>query len=153
MLTGSLSNSLIPLYELSESFPQSESEARMAYAQSCSIVTFMVKEYGADSLKECVRLIAEGRGIDEALAGATGIDSAWLDRKWRKSLKSRYKWISFISSWVVLWGFVVFIALIAYVRRRVRNQRILREWEEEEKLWADFGDDEGSESENWTYRP
>ena len=151
MLTGSLSNSLMPLYELSEDFPQNESRAHMAYAQSCSIITFMVRRYGHDSLRECIRLIAEGRGIDQALAGATGIDTFWLERRWRKSLKSRYKWISLVSSWVVLWGFIVLIALIAYWRRKLKNRQILRQWEEEEQLWAKFEEDAEVESENWTH--
>ena len=150
MLTGSLSNSLIPFYELSEDFPRNESQAQMAYAQSCSIVTFMVKEYGSDSLKECVRLIAEGRRIDEALAGATGIDSFWFERKWLKDLKKRYKWVSLVTSWVVLWGFVVLVALLAYWRRRLKNRRIIRQWEEEEELWPEF--EEEARSQSWTYR-
>jgi hypothetical protein len=142
MLMGALSNSLIPLYDLAESFPQRESQARMAYAQSYSIVTFMVEEYGTDSLRECIRLIAEGRGLDEALAGSTGIDSYWLEKKWLKAIKNRYKWISFVSSWVVLWTFIVLIGVLAYWRRRVRNQRIIRQWEEEEQIWWDFEEDE-----------
>jgi hypothetical protein len=143
ILTGALGNSLIPLYELAENFPQSEARARLAYAQSCSIVTFMVKKYGSDSLRECIRLIAEGRGIDEAMAGAVGIDVGWLERKWLRELKKSYKWISIITSWVVLWTIVILIGLIGYWRRKVRNRRILEQWEEEEAWW---GFDEGEDS-------
>ena len=145
MLTGALSNSLIPLYELAEDFPQNESQARTAYAQSCSIVTYMVKEYGSNSLRECIHLIAEGRGIDEAMAGAIGIDTIWLERKWLKDLKKRYKWISLVTSWVVLWGFVVLIALLAYWRRKLKSLQILKQWEEEEELWQQFEEDEETE--------
>jgi hypothetical protein len=150
MLTGALSDSLFPLYELGNEFPVGESQARMAYAQSCSIVNFLVREYGEDSFRECISLLAEGRGIDEALAGAIGIDSYWLEKKWLKSIKKRYKWISLVSSWVVLWTFVVLIALLAYWRRKVRNRRIIKRWEEEE-LWWNFEEDEDSEVEDWTY--
>lgn len=152
MLTGALSNSLIPLYELAEDFPQNESQARMAYAQSCSIITYMVEKYGGDSLRECIRLIAEGRGIDEAMAGTIGIDTIWLERKWLKDLKKYYKWISLATSWVVLWGFVVLIALLAYWRRKLKNRQIIKRWEEEEELWPEFDEDEETESEDWTYR-
>lgn len=151
MLTGALSNSLFPLYELTDGFPTGESQARMAYAQSCSIVNFMVEKYGADSLRECVRLMSEGRGIDEALAGSIGIDSYWLEKKWLESIKKRYKWISLIGSWTVLWTFIVLIALLAYWRRRVRNRRIIERWEAEE-LWWNSGEDDNSESEDWTYQ-
>lgn len=154
MLTGSLSNSLIPLYELTEDFPQDESQARMAYAQSCSIVTFMAKKYGSESLKDCIRLIAQGRGMDEAMAGAIGIDSFWLERKWLKDIKGRYKWISLISSWVVLWGFVVLIALVAYLRRRAKNRQIIEQWEAEEEFWwwPELKEENETESETWTYK-
>ena len=141
MLTGSLTDSLIPLYQLAEDFPLQKSRAHMAYAQSCSIVTFMIDEYGIESLRECIRLIAEGRGIDEAMASATGIDTFGLERRWSKYLKSRYKWISLLSSWVVLWGFIVSILLIAYWRRKVKNRRIIQQWEEEER-WAEFDEEE-----------
>ncbi len=150
MLTGALGNSLFPLYELADEFPLGESQARIAYAQSCSIVTFMVRTYGKDALKKCVRLMAEGREIDGALAGSIGIDSYWLEKKWLKSIKKRYKWISLVTSWVVLWTFVVLIALLAYLRRRAKNRRIIKQWEEEE-LWWDFEEDEDPESEDWTY--
>jgi len=152
MLTGALSNSLIPLYELAQDFPQNESQARMAYTQSCSIVTYMTEKYGSDSLRQCIRLIAEGRSIDEAMAGAIGIDTIWLERKWLKDLKKRYKWVSLVTSWVVLWGFVVLVALLAYWRRRLKNRRIIRQWEEEEELWPELEEDEETESEDWTYR-
>jgi len=142
MLTGSLSNSLIRFYKLAEDFPESEYDARMAYAQSCSIVTFIAKEYGVESLRHCVNLMAEGKEIDDALAGAIGMDSIWLERKWLKSLKSRYKWVSLISSWVVLWTIVVLILIIAYWRRKVKNRRIIRQWEEEDELWWGYNEDE-----------
>jgi len=145
MLTGTLSNSLIPLYELSEDFPPNKTRAQMAYAQSYSIITFMVKEYGIESLRECIHLIAEGRGINEAMAGAIGIDTLDLEGRWLKSLRSRYKWISLLSSWVVLWGFITFLVIVAYWWRRSKNRRIIEQWEEEER-WAEFEEDEDSES-------
>ena len=140
MLTASLSHSLIPLYQLADVFPRDESSARVAYAESCSIVMFMVKEYGRESLKECIRALAEGNGIDESMAIATGIDTGWLEKKWLEEIRSRYKWITFITSWVFLWGFITMLVLIAYWRRRIRNRHILQQWEEEEE-WELFNDD------------
>ncbi|MFC1713284.1 peptidase MA family metallohydrolase [Candidatus Poribacteria bacterium] len=142
MLTASLGNSIIPFYELAEDFPWSEGQARMAYAQSCSIVTFIAKRYGEDALRQCIALLAEGRGIDEALAGSTGWGLVGLERRWLKSIKGRYKWISFIGSWVVLWSVAVLILVAAYWRRKVKNRRIIQQWEEEEEWWWEFDDDE-----------
>ena len=140
MLTGSLGNSLIPFYNLSGNFPQRENDARIAYAQSYSIISFTAREYGDEALRQCVKLLAEGRSIDDALSGAMGLDLSWLERKWLKNIKSRYKWLSLISSWVVLWTFIVLILIAAYWRRKVRNRRIIQQWEEEDEFW--WEDDE-----------
>jgi hypothetical protein len=32
--------------------------------------------------------------------------------------------------------------MLAYWRRRVRNRRIVKQWEEEEQIWWDFEEDE-----------
>jgi hypothetical protein len=153
MLTAALSNSLFHLYQLEYEFPHNTSQAHIAYAQSYSVVKFIVSEYGDDSLKECIKLMAEGRGFDEALAGAIGIDSYWLERRWLKAVKNRYKWLSVVTSWFALWGFIVFIALTAYWRRKAKNRRIIKQWESEEELWwqYDYDDSEEAESEEGTY--
>ena len=157
MLIGTLSDSLIPLSDLSEEFPRIEAQAQKAYAQSCSVVSFMVRRYGVESLKECIRLLSTGREFDEALASATGTETFWLENKWLKELKRHYRWFSLISSWVVFWGVVILILSIAFVRRKVKNRRIIKQWEEEEELWQVLDEeaeeeDEDTESETWTYR-
>lgn len=137
ILTGTLSNSLISLFALSEEFPQSESRAQIAYAQCYSIIAFMVKRYGDSALKECIHLISEGRDFDTALASATGVDISWLESVWLKDLKKRYKWFSLLGSWVVLWGIVILILSIAFIRRKLKNRQIISQWEEEE-IWAEL---------------
>jgi len=154
ILTATLGNSLIPLYEISDEFPERTSRAQLAYAQSFSIVSFMIGRYGMDPFRECIRLLSKGRLFDEALAGATGVDSGWMESRWLKDLKKRYKWFSLISSWVIFWGLIVLIAFIAYSRLKIRNRRILKKWEEEEELYnfSDDYSDEESDSEDWSYK-
>ncbi len=145
LLTASLGNSLIPFYELAEDFPQNEGQARMAYAQSCSIITYITKKYGEDALRQSISLLAEGRGMDEALAGSTGWGLVGLERRWLKNIKSRYKWISFIGSWVVIWSIAVLILVAAYLRRKAKNRRIIQQWETEDEWWWEFDEDEESD--------
>ncbi len=156
MLTGTLSNSLIPLYEISSDFPEKANMAQLAYSQSYSVVAFMVKRYGISAFRECINLISKGRPFDEAFASVTGADLGWMESRWIKDLKKRYKWFSLASSWVILWGTVVLIAFIAYTRRKIKNRRIIKQWEMEEELWNyyEFVDDENADeddSETWTY--
>ena len=156
MLTGTLSNALRPLYEISSDFPEKASSAQLAYSQSYSITAFMVKRYGMDAFRECINLISKGRPFDEAFAGATGANLDWFESRWTKDLKKHYRWFSLVSSWVVLWGIVILIAFIAYMRRKIKNRRIIKQWEMDEELWNyyEFVNDDTDEdnSETWTYR-
>jgi hypothetical protein len=150
ILTGTLGNNIIPLYDISEYFPQSAYQARLAYAESCSIIMFMVKRYGNDALKRCIHELAKGRPFDEALASATGVNIDWLEGRWMKDLKKRYKWYYLLSSSIILWGGAILILSIGLIRRKVKNQRIINEWEEEDNeiYWSQT---EGYEPEIFDY--
>ena len=150
ILTGTLGNNLIPLFNISEEFPESAYQARLAYAESCSIITFMVKRYGDDSLRGCIRELAKGRPFDEALASATGADLDWLESRWMKELKKRYKWYYLLSSSVILWGGAILILSIGLMRRKIKNRRKIKEWEEEDGgfYWSQT---EGYEPESYEY--
>jgi len=133
ILTGTLGNNIIPLFNISEEFPESAYQARLAYAESYSIISFMVKRYGDDAFKGCIRELAKGRPFDEALASATGVNIDWLESRWMKDLKKRYKWYYLLSSSVILWGGAILILSIGLMRRRIKNQKKIKEWEEEER--------------------
>jgi len=137
ILTGTLGNSLIPLYNISEEFPESAYQARLAYAESFSIIAFMVKRYGDESLRGCIRELAKGRPFDEALASATGVSIDWLESRWLKELKKRYKWYYLLSSSFILWGGAILILSIGLIRRKIKNQRTIKEWEDDEAYWQE----------------
>lgn len=147
MLAGVLGGSIIPLNQLIDDFPQSEPQARMAYTQSNSIVAFIVERYGINALKDCIKLLSEGKNFDEALIEAIGFDSQWLERLWHSSLKKRYRWISFISNWSVLWIIAVLLLLLGYLQYRLKKRRKYKEWETEE-MWDEYSDYEGDSTED-----
>ncbi|MBD3181926.1 hypothetical protein GF312_06530 [Candidatus Poribacteria bacterium] len=153
ILMGTLSDSIIPLKEISYTFPRGESKARLAYAQSSSVINFIVERYGHPALRECIRLMASGYSFNRAMNISMGISVDWLEHTWLNSIKKRYKWISILSSWVIFWTLVILIAVIAYLRRKARNRRILKEWEEEEELWWPIDVSEGYEdkTDQWHY--
>jgi hypothetical protein len=140
ILTATIGNSLLPLYNISDEFPMRAYQARVAYAESYSIIDFIAKRYGNEALKGCIKELAKGRPFDEALASSTGANIDWIESLWLKQLKKHYRWYSIISSFSVLWGGAVLILAIAFIRRKMRNRRIVREWEEED-LYGSY---------NWT---
>jgi hypothetical protein len=149
ILTGTIGNSIIPLFNISEDFPVREYQARLAYAESYSIISFISKRYGDEAIKGCIRELAKGRTFDEALASATGASLDWIESRWLKDLRKRYKWFSLLSSGLVLWGGATFILWIAYFRRKWKNRKIIKRWEDEERglYWLDFENKEPEELE------
>lgn len=79
-------NQLMTLQTLSSSFPADSAQAGLAYAQSGSVVEFIIQRYGEDAMAELLDIFSEGALYDEALEQALGVDTWELDSAWRESL-------------------------------------------------------------------
>lgn len=75
---------LITLRSLSSSFPTDPDRARLCYAQSYSLVEFILEEYGQEKMAELIQVFAEGAYYDDALREVLGLDSQGLDSAWRE---------------------------------------------------------------------
>ncbi|MFP3975379.1 MAG: peptidase MA family metallohydrolase [Dehalococcoidia bacterium] len=78
--------SLISLQSLSGSFPADPQEAILAYAQSYSIVNFLIQEYGSERISRLLQEFKEGSTPDEALREVYGFGTEGLERRWKASL-------------------------------------------------------------------
>ncbi|MEO5954018.1 MAG: peptidase MA family metallohydrolase [Chloroflexia bacterium] len=79
---------LVPIKALSGSFGADEEEALLAYAESGSVVDFILSDprYGPDKLAATVAEFKKGVTYDEALKTGLGITTEQLDEQWRASL-------------------------------------------------------------------
>ena len=80
---------LISVRSLCGSFPAKTDEASLYYAQSYSLVEFLIREYGKDSILQLLGVFKEGSPYDDALLEVYGFDMEGLDELWRVSLKLR----------------------------------------------------------------
>lgn len=78
---------LISVRSLSSPFSAKSEEAYLSYAESQSIIEFLLRNYGKDKMFNLLSLLKEGHTIDEALTKIYGFDMDGLDLKWRESLK------------------------------------------------------------------
>jgi hypothetical protein len=76
-------DSLISVQSLSSPFSAYAEEAFLSYAQSYSLVEFLISDYGADKMLELINTFKQGSGYDEALAKVYGFDMDVLDTLWR----------------------------------------------------------------------
>jgi hypothetical protein len=78
---------LLPARALNSNFPLDPTQARLSYAESLSLVRYLVERYGDAKLGELLRSSKEELSYDEALRRVYGFDTDGLDREWKASLK------------------------------------------------------------------
>ena len=80
---------LITVRSLSSSFPSDSELAHLSYAQSYSLVEFILEEYGREKMAQLLQVFAEGAYDDDALREVLGLDSNGLDAAWREWVGAR----------------------------------------------------------------
>lgn len=75
---------IITVRSLSSSFPSDPNMAHLSYAQSFSLVEFILEEYGRERMAQLLRVFADGAYYDDALQEVIGLDSQGLDSAWRE---------------------------------------------------------------------
>jgi len=80
---------LISVRSLSSPFSAKPEEAYISYAQSQSLVEFLIQNYGKDKISHLLTLLKEGNSCDEALTEVYGFDQGGLDELWREYIISQ----------------------------------------------------------------
>jgi len=79
-------NSLISVRSLSSAFPADPQQAVLSYAESYSLVSYLIASYGEAKMLRLLEVFKEGTSYDDALRQVYGLDSTGLDNAWRASL-------------------------------------------------------------------
>lgn len=77
---------LIPVRALNSNFPFDPDQALLSYAESVSIVEFIIKTYGDAKLGQLLTSFRNELSYDQALVQSLGVDSDGLDAAWKQSL-------------------------------------------------------------------
>jgi len=120
-----------PLAALEHSFPDDESAARVAYAESFSFVSFLEREHGPAVVRRIVAGLAAGEHFSEAFRRVTGSDVAEVEVAWRERVTLIYRWIPALTSTSVLWLGITLLVLVSRIAKRRRERAIQEAWERE----------------------
>jgi hypothetical protein len=74
---------LISLRVLNSAFADARDQAILSYAESNSLIGFIIDEYGADKLAELIAIFAEGAHYDDAMLEVFGVDMDGMEDLWR----------------------------------------------------------------------
>jgi len=75
---------LISVRRLSSPFSAKPEQAYISYAQSQSLVDFLIESYGKNKILRLLQLLKQGNTCDEALTTVYGFDQDRLDELWRE---------------------------------------------------------------------
>jgi hypothetical protein len=83
-----LKDELISVRSLCSPFSAYSEKAYLSYAQSYSLVEYLLNNYGQDKMLDLLALLKQGNTYDEALTAVYGFDINGLDDRWRATLTS-----------------------------------------------------------------
>ena len=109
-------NGLIPLRDLCASFPSSDNEAFLAYAESRSFTNYLFSTYGSDGLLRLAHTYADGVDCERGTELAFGITLSKLELDWRASVLGQNTLGGTLGStapYLVLLCLILFIPFIA----------------------------------------
>lgn len=101
--------------------PGRPSDVRLFYAQSWSLVTFMVDTFGTERMSTMLTTLNDGRPIKESIQTAYGLTSAQLEAGWRTQLRSSTSFTQVIDpgsfgTAVIITGAMLVTATVVTVR-------------------------------------
>ncbi len=97
---------LVPLKSLCAPFPQELAAARLAYAQSASVVQYIRERYGSQAIRNLLAAYADNASCNTGVIRALGMSLDGLDAAWRASLTHRSPVSIALSDgavWLALW--------------------------------------------------
>ena len=100
-------DNLISVRSLSSPFSAYAEEAILAYAQSYSLVEFLISSYGQGKMLELLNTFKQGSSYDDALDRAYGFDMDGLDNLWREYVIKQFQLIEEEEMHTVFTGVLV----------------------------------------------
>ncbi|MBN1642472.1 MAG: hypothetical protein JXA09_14650 [Anaerolineae bacterium] len=76
-------DTLISLRALNSGFPDDPERVDLAYAESYSLIAYIIEAHGTEKLGELIAVFAEGAHYDDALAQVFGVDMDGMEDLWR----------------------------------------------------------------------
>ena len=122
---------VLSLRRLANSFPRDRESLILAYEQGKSVINFIDRKYGKDSILELLNHLKNGEHLDTAALKTFGLNSAELEKDWLEHLQRTPRWLVYLAN--NLYGILFFLAALLTIFGFIR--RILRRkvWESEEE--------------------
>lgn len=124
---------LIPLDQLSNSIRYSRETAELSYAETGTVIEYLVLVYGREVLKDIFQNMRSGKDFTVSVSLATNIDAADFEYYWKSYVTKKYQWVFLLDFQYILSFAMTLLVILAYLSIRSRNKKTVRQWEEQEQ--------------------
>lgn len=127
-----LTRQLIPLESIDAVLSFEQNKAHLAYAESFLAVSFLIEQYGENSIPILLNHLRKSGDFRMAFQKTYGQPFFQFEKEWRYYLKEKYRWSIFLEFETIVWGGIVLLFFIAVLAIFYRNRRTMARWEAEE---------------------
>lgn len=124
------------LDRIDQAFGGGERAVQAAYAFAQDFVQDLLSRHGASASAGILRGVGSGMDFEAAFRRATGESLSDAESVYWSRRTFWNRWVPVLTSSTILWLSITLLALAAMRRRRARDARIHRQWEEQDVLRA-----------------
>ncbi len=123
--TAILSQTLIRMERLSESFPADEKSLLLAYEESKSFVEYISQEFGRIGILKILEKLQEGHDIDVAILQSLSVPFNELEIRWHSHLRKRITWFTYLANnlYGILFFLAALITIAGFFRLAIKKRR------------------------------
>jgi hypothetical protein len=120
-----LSNKLLSMKRLSQSFPRDKESLLLSYEESKSFVEFINHEFGRERILDLLGHLQEGSEIDGAVLKSFSIPFDELERRWHTHLRKKITWFTYLANnlYTILFFLAALITIAGFVRMMIKKRR------------------------------
>ena len=129
----------IPLSALTNAFPVQDQALILAYEESKSFVSHIIKQHGWQAMQQVLGQMSNGLDVFAAFEQVLDTPLDELERQWQESVSRRTSWFTYLSYYLyeILFGLAALLAMVGFVKAVIRKRRLLRDYEDEEAAFED----------------
>lgn len=124
-------NTLIPLDKLSEVSTFSRPSAELAYAESASVIEYLIQIYGTESISQILKYMKSNYDFNNSLSMTIEIDYSDFPYFWKNYISRTYRWVFLLDIHHIIWLIIPIMVVFIYMVTKLRNRRIKRSWDEQ----------------------
>ncbi len=127
---AALSNRLISIERLTQSFPSDGGDLLLAYEESRSIVEYIKEKFGVSGVRGILERMSRGDDLEDAVRKSLLISPDELEKQWRSSISRKNLWPSYIRDnlYEALFLFAALLTVCGFFRFLKRK----REYKDED---------------------